>query len=282
MLRRVVTIYQKAPDPEPQVFAAALENLATLLVSEKKYAEAEPLARQALAIHEKLGPDEAPTAASLNTLGALLVKEGHVTDLQSPLLQRALDIDTKRLGQDHPVVALASGQPRLCAGAHRAISATRKRFTKNAMLIDARVLGPDHPDSITAIENFSVFSAHQGHADVAVAGLRIACASRAARATGVSRSLGATAAFPQRLQRLRALCSRGKSGGGLEAGGGKAATDQPAALEAEGFVAAQRAMASAADEALSQASARAVAASSDPAWARRRSTMRRRLPTSSS
>ena len=68
-------------------------------------AEAEPLFRRALAIHEKvLGPDHPTVAANLNNLGAVYFSEGRYGEAE-PLFRRALDIQERALGHDHPDVA---------------------------------------------------------------------------------------------------------------------------------------------------------------------------------
>jgi hypothetical protein len=56
-----------------------------------------------LAVSEKaLGHDRPDVAASLNNLAALYVNQGRYADAE-PLSQRALAIQEKALGRDHPV-----------------------------------------------------------------------------------------------------------------------------------------------------------------------------------
>ena len=72
------------------------------LLDEGKYAEAEPLALQALEVSlKKNGPDHPDTATSLNNL-AWLYKTQAKYDLAEPLYERALAIREKVLGPDHP------------------------------------------------------------------------------------------------------------------------------------------------------------------------------------
>ena len=78
-----------------------LDEQVVRLLRESKYAEAEPLALQALAVSlKKNGPDHAITANSLNNLASLYRNQGKY-DLAEPLLKRALAIDEKVLGPDH-------------------------------------------------------------------------------------------------------------------------------------------------------------------------------------
>ncbi len=59
--------------------AAALTRLAELLIAQKRYAEAEPLLKRALAIHEK-GNDRVKTAQAANNLAKLYQREGRKAD----------------------------------------------------------------------------------------------------------------------------------------------------------------------------------------------------------
>ena len=69
LFRRALAIREKALGPDHPDTAPSLNNLAELLRAQGRYGEAEPLYRLALAIREKaLGPDHPDTATSLNNL----------------------------------------------------------------------------------------------------------------------------------------------------------------------------------------------------------------------
>ena len=86
-----------------------LDEQVVRLLDEGKYAEAEPLALQALAVSlKKNGPDHASTATSVNNLGGLYITQGKY-DLAEPLFKRALAIREKALGPDHPDTAMSLG-----------------------------------------------------------------------------------------------------------------------------------------------------------------------------
>ena len=77
-----------------------LDEQVVRLLDEGKYAEAEPLALQALAVSLKEnGPDHASTATSLNNLADLYATQGKY-DLAEPLHKRALAIREKVLSPD--------------------------------------------------------------------------------------------------------------------------------------------------------------------------------------
>ena len=82
--------------------AETLDEQVVRLLDEGKYAEAEPLALQALEVSlKKNGPDHPDTATSLNNLAELYRTQAKY-DLAEPLYERALAIYEKVLGPDHP------------------------------------------------------------------------------------------------------------------------------------------------------------------------------------
>ncbi len=85
--------------------ATSLNNLAVLFKAQRKYAEAKPLYKRALAIRQKaLGPEHPHVATSLNNLAELYRAQGRY-EAAKPLYKRALVIREKALGPDHPNVA---------------------------------------------------------------------------------------------------------------------------------------------------------------------------------
>jgi CHAT domain-containing protein len=76
------------------------------LYSQGRYAEAIPLAQEAVRVAEEiLGAEHVHTATSLNNLAALYCDQGRYAEAE-PLLQRALRIYEKALGPEHPQVAI--------------------------------------------------------------------------------------------------------------------------------------------------------------------------------
>ncbi len=83
----------------------SLNNLALLYRNQGRYANAQPLLKRALAIHEKaLGPGHPSVATSLNNLADLYERQGRYADAE-PLYKRALVIRGQTFGPDHPDVA---------------------------------------------------------------------------------------------------------------------------------------------------------------------------------
>ena len=91
--------------PDDLRLANTLNILASLYHAQGKYAEAEPLHKRALAIHEKtLGPEHSGLALGLNNLAMLYHDQGKYSEAE-PLHKRALAIWEKALGPNHPYVA---------------------------------------------------------------------------------------------------------------------------------------------------------------------------------
>ena len=109
-----------------------------------RYAEAEPLYKRSLAIHEKaLGPDHPDVGTNLNSLGYLYQAQGRYTDAE-PLYKRSLAIREKALGPDHPDVAQSLGN---LAWLYYELGryADAEPLYKHALVIREKALGPDHP-----------------------------------------------------------------------------------------------------------------------------------------
>jgi tetratricopeptide (TPR) repeat protein len=86
--------------------AIELSNLAVLLHATNRLAEAEPLFRRALAIHEaRYGSHHPTVATALNNLAGLLQATNRLMEAE-PLFRRAIAIDSASYGPDHPDVAI--------------------------------------------------------------------------------------------------------------------------------------------------------------------------------
>ena len=79
--------------------------MAEIYSSQRRFEEAEPLAKRSLAIREKvLGPDHPHVAVCLNNLAQIERLQGRYIEAE-PLYRRALAIWEKNLGPNHPDVA---------------------------------------------------------------------------------------------------------------------------------------------------------------------------------
>jgi tetratricopeptide (TPR) repeat protein len=86
---------------------ASLSNLAGLYQGQRKYAEAEPLQKSALAITERALGKHPDVATSLNSLASLYFAQGRRVEAE-PLFKRALAIRTEVLAANHPHLTVSS------------------------------------------------------------------------------------------------------------------------------------------------------------------------------
>jgi len=155
-----------------------LHRKAMKLSHEGNYDRAVLVAKQALEMAEKnVGSDHSDVVASLNNLAALYYTqakyppygygEGHYAHKYKeagPLYERALAINEKALGPDHPDVAkslfnlAALYQTRPYEKKHAQVNP----FFKRALAIQEKAFGPDHPDVAKSLCNLADLYQRQG------------------------------------------------------------------------------------------------------------------------
>lgn len=142
-------------------YATYLNDLALSYKNEGKYADAEPLYKQALEIRKKfLGNNHPDTAISLNNLALLYQKQDRYNDSQ-PLYKQALEISKKTLGVDNPLTASILNN---IAGLYEAKGryADAEPLYKQALEIDCQALGAKHKDTCAILDNLAYFYEKQG------------------------------------------------------------------------------------------------------------------------
>jgi len=145
LLRRVLSISEKAFGPKHYNTAVDLNNLADLYRQQGQYEKAEPLFRQALIIWENiLGTEHAEIASGLNNLAALYRTQGRYKEAD-PLYHRALAIRKKTLGSEHPLTAQTTNNL-----ADLYVSQGRYKEAEpllhQALMIYEKTLGSERPD----------------------------------------------------------------------------------------------------------------------------------------
>ena len=178
--QRVVAIHEKTLGPENPVTATSISNLGNVLHLQGRFAEAEKIHRRALATREKvLGPDHPDVATSLNNLANTLLEQGKDEQLAPSeararsraggqvftetenLFRRAMNIQERALGAEHP--ALANTMNNLGS-----LLDQRGRFQdsepleRHALAIFEKSLGSLHPDAAAALTSLAVSLDRQG------------------------------------------------------------------------------------------------------------------------
>ena len=130
-------------------------NLAGLLRAAGRYAEAEPLFRQALAIDERtLGTAHPDYAICLNNLCRCCCRPPAGTAEAEPLYREALAIREKTVGKAHPGLRNGAQQPRGAApGTGRYAEA--EPLYREALAIDEKTLGKAHPGYAIDLNNLA-------------------------------------------------------------------------------------------------------------------------------
>ncbi len=141
--------------PDHPTVATSLNNLAELLKTIGRYAEAEPLCRRALAIDEKAqGPNHPAVSIDLNNLAVLLDDTGRYAEAE-PLHRRALAIDEKARGANHPAVAIDLNNLALLLTTTGRY-AEAEPLCRRALAIDEKAQGPNHPAVARDLNNLAV------------------------------------------------------------------------------------------------------------------------------
>ena len=142
--------------------AAKLNRQGVQLYGQGKYADAEKLAKQVLAIHEEvLGPDHSDTATALDNLAMLYKAQRNYAEAL-PLFQRSLTIREKALGPDHPSVATPLNN---LASLYEAQGnyTDALPLLQRALKIREKALGPDDPGVAAALNELAVLYQDQGN-----------------------------------------------------------------------------------------------------------------------
>jgi tetratricopeptide (TPR) repeat protein len=127
-----------------------LNYLADIYTQEGRYKEAEALARETLAIRQKLFPsDSLEVAQSIRTLAAVLGNEGHPSQSEA-MLRQVLEIRLKHLAPDDPLIAGTYNDIAWAEGGEGKLEDAEALESK-ALAIRRKVLGDNHPDVAKAL-----------------------------------------------------------------------------------------------------------------------------------
>jgi tetratricopeptide (TPR) repeat protein len=151
---RAERLFRAQSPPNLSEITRAFSSRATALHRLGRFAEAEPLLRQALAIAEQgLGPNHPNVAGLLDNLAILLQDTNRLHEAE-PLTRRAMAIFEQSYGPHHPHVATNLNNLALL------LKATNRRaeaepLYRRALAIDEHSLGPDHPSVATVLGNLA-------------------------------------------------------------------------------------------------------------------------------
>jgi len=145
---------EEAEARAPALFSWALNDLAVLMQTMNRLAEAEPLMRRVLELDENsFGPDHPKVARDLNNIAQLLKSTNRVSEAE-PLMRKALRLAEDSLGRDHPRVSIhLNNLAQLLQATNRLTEAESLMF--RALNLAEKNLGPNHPNVASYLNNFA-------------------------------------------------------------------------------------------------------------------------------
>jgi non-specific serine/threonine protein kinase/serine/threonine-protein kinase len=152
---------------DPTLVGSDLMELAGVLSGLGRYAEAEPLLLEALAVREKaFGAESEKVSATLNNLGNLYYDLKRYPDSEKAQL-RAIAIKEKTLGPDHPFVAQSFNNLANVYVAEKRLPEA-EALHRRALAIKLKTLPPNHPE--IGVTYFNLGDLAFEHRDLAKAG----------------------------------------------------------------------------------------------------------------
>ncbi|MDB5805826.1 MAG: uncharacterized protein JWN73_3148 [Betaproteobacteria bacterium] len=177
--RRALAVHEKELGPEHPTTLATLTNLGNVMLLQGKFKQAEQVFRRVLAAREKvLGPEHPDTAVSLNNVANALFEQFKQDEGAAPasrrlrsataqqpeaevLYRRALAIQEKQLGPNHPALAATlNNLGVLLAG--RGLYPDAEAMHKRAIAIAEKSLGLSHPDTAAMLTALAITYDRQG------------------------------------------------------------------------------------------------------------------------
>ena len=161
LLRQVLQIRQKVLGPEHPDTATSLNNLAELYQARGDYAKAEPLYQQALQIFKKvLGPDTLKLPQS-STTWRFSMRIWVLTPRPNRSCSKYSKSGKRCSGRNTPTLPWLSVTLRLLY-AHIGDLAKVEPLFQQALQIFKKVLGPEHPATVTSLNNLAELYDHMG------------------------------------------------------------------------------------------------------------------------
>ncbi|MBL8670719.1 MAG: CHAT domain-containing protein [Alphaproteobacteria bacterium] len=153
--------FLRATPAAAQADAAALLAEATKLVEAGRYKDAEPRAREALALREKeLGQSNVAVARVLAVLARAVRLQGRYAEAEA-LYRRNLAITEAARGPEHADVAVALNNLGIAVQAQSRLDEAGSLFARS-LALQEKLRGPDHPEVATSLLNLAALKRAQG------------------------------------------------------------------------------------------------------------------------
>ncbi len=151
---RAAMALEDAAGAGPLVRAETRARLVNVLYLAGKYADAEPVAREALDLRRAaLGPSHPTVASSLDDLGVMLMLGGRMDDAE-PLMREALRIRRAELPAGDPQLAVGLNNLAYVLWQRGSLEDAEAMY-REALAIDRARFGTDHPEVATKLSNLA-------------------------------------------------------------------------------------------------------------------------------
>lgn len=132
----------------------AMSGLASLLLRQGKYSDAESLLRDAITAQRRvLGPRHESTLRSMRLLSGTLQGEGKLQEAEAHQ-RETLKADQDSLGREHPETLLSMNELANIVD-HAGRMAEAESFYRQVLEIQSRTLGPEHPQTLVVASNLA-------------------------------------------------------------------------------------------------------------------------------
>ncbi len=151
--QQAINLAEIVSDFDRSILASSLNNLASLYQSMGRYAEAEVMFVQSLAIREEQGANHPATANSLNNIAGLYEVMGRYAEAE-PLLLRSLNINREIYGEEHLETATDINN---LASLYQSMGryAEAEPLLLRSLAIRKQQLGANHPATAISLNNLA-------------------------------------------------------------------------------------------------------------------------------
>lgn len=145
----------------------SLNDLGGLRVDQNRFAEASAYFKEALALRKvKHGENDKEYAIGLGNIAMLEFFQGNTAEADQ-LLQQAIEKSRKTLGEDNPILVKRLMQAVYMSMHRGADPVVAEKNIRDLMDRQRKLLGPAHPEVITAVRNLAVMLRMRGEGDAA-------------------------------------------------------------------------------------------------------------------
>ncbi len=156
LLKRALSIQEKTFGADSPKSGRSMNTLTKILLDEGKYGAAEDNANRTMSLLQKSAADSAEFATSLLLAGRLAMIDGRTNDAKK-LLQRAMDLQEKLLGSEHPdLIDSINAMAELYTNQQKYNEAEPLLY--KSLAIGEQTLGSDHPSVANCLDDLALIS----------------------------------------------------------------------------------------------------------------------------